>query len=81
MNILIGATNKEKSHLSSSIGQSVGQRSADPSFNQGVGGSIPALVYVSLNKTLNPELLPVSVYKVHECKSLWKKASAKFNVM
>jgi len=37
-----------------------GQWSAGPSFNQGVGGSIPALVDVSLSKTLNPELLPVA---------------------
>jgi len=32
--------------------------------NQGVGGSIPALVDVSLSKTLNPEMLPVAVYGV-----------------
>jgi len=38
-----------------------------PSFNQGVGGSIPALVYVSLSKTLNPELLFVAASTVHEC--------------
>jgi len=37
---------------------------AGPSFNQGVGGSIPALVYVSLSKTLNPECLSVAVYGV-----------------
>jgi len=37
------------------------------SFNQGVGGSIPALVDVSLSKTLNPELLPVAVSTVYEC--------------
>jgi len=34
--------------------------SAGPSFNQGVGGSIPALVDVSLSNTLTPELLPVA---------------------
>jgi len=35
------------------------------SFNQGVGGSILALVNVSLSKTLNPELLPVAtVYEL-----------------
>jgi len=38
----------------------VGQCVAGPSFNQGVGGSIPALVDVSLSKTLNPEWLPVA---------------------
>jgi len=38
----------------------VGQWVAGPSFNQGVGGSIPALVDVSLSKTLNPELLPAA---------------------
>jgi len=32
-----------------------------PSSNQGVGGSIPALVDVSLSKTPNPDLLPVAV--------------------
>jgi len=37
----------------------VGQRSAGTSFNQGVGGSIPARVDVSLSKTLSPEWLPV----------------------
>jgi len=41
----------------------MGQWLAGPSFNQGVGGSIPALVDVSLSKTLHPELLPV----VNEC--------------
>jgi len=30
------------------------------SFNQRIGGSIPALVDVSLSKTLNPDLLPVA---------------------
>jgi len=43
----------------------MGQWSADPSFNQGVGGSIPALVDVSLSKTLNPELLPVAASTVY----------------
>jgi len=38
----------------------VGQWLAGPSFNQGVGGSIPALVHVSLSETLDPELLPVA---------------------
>jgi len=37
------------------------------SFNQGVGGSIPAQVDVSLSKTLNPELLPVVASTVYEC--------------
>jgi len=55
----------------------VGQWSAGLSFNQGVGGSIPALVDVSLSKTLNSELLPVAVSPVYQCKSLWIKASAK----
>jgi len=41
----------------------VGQRSAGPSLNQGVGGSIPALVDVSLSKTLDPELLPVAALR------------------
>jgi len=36
-----------------------------PSFKQGVGGSIPALVDVSLSKTLNPELLSVVVSTVY----------------
>jgi len=40
---------------------------AGPSSNQGVGGSIPALVDVSLSKTLNPELFPVAVSTVYEC--------------
>jgi len=31
--------------------------------DQGVGGSIPALVDVSLSKTLNPELLPVAALR------------------
>jgi len=38
----------------------MGEWVAGPSFNQGVGDSIPALVDVSLSKTLNPELLPVA---------------------
>jgi len=33
---------------------------------RGVGGSIPALVDVSLSKTLNPELLPVAVSTAYE---------------
>jgi len=36
-------------------------------LHQGVGGAIPALVDVSLSKTLNPELLPVAVFTVYEC--------------
>jgi len=51
----------------------VGQWAAGPSFNQGVGGSIPALVDVSLSKTLNPELLPVAAFTVYECKGIVKK--------
>jgi len=54
------------------IGVTVGQWLAGPSFNQGVGGAIPALVDLSLSKTLNPELLPVAAVKL-----LWLKASAK----
>jgi len=42
----------------------VGQWLASTSFNQVVGGSIPAVVDVSLSKTLNPELLPVAVFMV-----------------
>jgi len=45
----------------------MGQWVAGPSFNQGVGGSIPALVDVSLSKTLNPELLHVAASMVYEC--------------
>jgi len=37
------------------------------SFHQGVGGSIPALVDVSLNKTRDPELLRVAVATLYEC--------------
>jgi len=44
----------------------MGQWVAGPSFNQGVGGSISALVDVSLSKTLNPELLPVAASTVYE---------------
>jgi len=36
-------------------------------MGQGVGGSIPTLVDVSLSKTLNPELLPVAASTVYEC--------------
>jgi len=43
----------------------MGQWVTSPSFNQGVGGSIPALVDVSLSKKLDPELLPVAA--VNEC--------------
>jgi len=46
-------------------GATMGQWLAGPSFNQGVGGSIPALVDVSLSKTLNPELLPVAASTVY----------------
>jgi len=45
---------------------------AGPSSNQGVGGSIPALVDVPWSKTLNPELLPVAAStaasEIHEGK-------------
>jgi len=61
-------------------GATMGEWVAGPSLNQGVGGSIPALVDVSLSKTLHPELLPVAASTVNECnycKSLWIKASAK----
>jgi len=44
----------------------VRQLLAGPSFKQGVGGSIPALVDVSLSKTLDPELLPVAVSTMYE---------------
>jgi len=43
----------------------MGQWLERPSFNQGVGGSIPALVDVSLSKTLNTELLPVAASTVY----------------
>jgi len=36
------------------------------SINQGVGGSIPALVEVSLSTALNPECLPVAVSTMYE---------------
>jgi len=48
----------------------MGEWVAGPSFNQGVGGSIPTLVDVSLSKILNPELLPVAVSTVNECNSI-----------
>jgi len=51
----------------------LGQWLAGPSFNQGVGGSIPALVDAPLSKTLNPELLPIAVCTVYECKVYLKK--------
>jgi len=51
----------------------VGLSGAGPSSNQGVGGSIPALVDVSLSKTLNPEMLLVAVSTVCE----WEKKSQK----
>jgi len=51
-------------------GATMGQWAAGPSFNQGVGGSIPALVDVSLSKTLNPELLSVVASTVCECNSI-----------
>jgi len=47
-------------------GATMGQWVAGLSFNQGVEGSIPALVDVSLSKTLNPELLPVA-RSVYDC--------------
>jgi len=55
-------------HISDTIAlrATVGQL-AGPSFNQGVGGSIPALVDVFLSKALDPELLPVAVSTVYEC--------------
>ncbi|TNN48730.1 hypothetical protein EYF80_041098 [Liparis tanakae] len=37
------------------------QRTLGPSFSQRVGGSIPARVAVPSSKTLDPELLPVSM--------------------
>jgi len=45
----------------------VAQWLAGPSFNQAVDGSIPALVDVSLSKTLHPELLPGAESTVCEC--------------
>jgi len=48
----------------------MGEWVAVPSFNQGVGDSIPALVDVSLSKTLNPELLPVAASTVYEFNSI-----------
>jgi len=44
----------------------MGQWVAGPSFNQGVRGSIPALVDVPLSKTLNPESLPVAASTVYQ---------------
>jgi len=55
------------SHVWLSMEVTVGQSVAGLSFNQGVGGSIPSLVDVSLSKTLNPELLPVAASTVYEC--------------
>jgi len=55
------------------------QRAAGPSLNQGVGGSTPALIHVSLSKTLHPELLPVAVSTVYGCKMvLWIKLNINF---
>jgi len=48
----------------------VGQWLAGLSFNQWVGGLIPALVDVSLSETLRPELLHVVVLTVYECNML-----------
>jgi len=54
----------------------VGQWLAGPSFNQGVGGSIPTLVDVSFSKTLNSELLPVArCMSVYECNMIVKVRS------
>jgi len=53
--------------LSDKIMRRTGYEYMYPSFNQGVGGSIPALVDVSLSKTLNPEMLPVAMTTVYEC--------------
>jgi len=59
----------------------VGLRLAGPSFNQKISSPPPPLaqVDVSLSKTLNPELFPVAVSMVYYWKSLWIKASARFN--
>jgi len=48
-------------------GAAMGQWVAGPSVNQGVGGSIPTLVDVSLSNTLVPEMLPVAASTVYEC--------------
>jgi len=51
-------------------------------FNQGVGGSIPALVDVSLSKALNPELFPIAVstgYEHVKFLCVLKKALYKLN--
>jgi len=53
---------------------SMGQWLPGPSFNPGVGGSIPAQVDVSLSKTLNPELLPVAASTVDE----WNRIVSRF---
>jgi len=58
----------EKCYDTSAVGSfsTVGQWLAGLPLNQGVGGSIPALVDVSLSKTLNPALLCVAVSTVYE---------------
>jgi len=61
----------------------VGQWLAGLSFDHEVGGSIPFLVDVSLSKTLNPELLPVAVSTVYECKgslSTFLKSAIQFKM-
>jgi len=51
-------------------GASMSRWVAGPSFNHRVGGSIPALVDVSLSKALDPELLPEAVTTVCECNGI-----------
>jgi len=54
---------------------------ADLSFNQGVGGSVPALIDVSLSKTLNPEFLPVAVSTVYECNMIVSRFGSNISVI
>jgi len=56
----------QPSNLSEDFGATVGQCLERLSFNRVVGGSIPALVNVSLSKTLNPQLLSLDVSTVYE---------------
>jgi len=57
----------------------VGHCVAGPSFNEGVGGSIPALVDVSLSKTLNPECLPVAALRCLNATGLYVALDKRVN--
>jgi len=59
-----------KGSLWSELGGSVSLYTEEPETNT-IRGSTPALVGVSLSKTPNPEMLPVAVSTVCDCKSLW----------